>query len=315
MSKNDNVMLSIYVSTYGQEEYIALALDSILMQKTSYTYEVLVGEDASPDGTREILKEYEKKYPNKFKMFYRPQNMYGKIYCNSSDLRERCVGKYVICLEGDDYWTSDTKIEKQVSFLEEHPEYIAVSHNCIVVDENNDMLNEKYPECKDEIYSLNHYVSEILPGQTTTLMVRNYTKENLFDTSILNFGLIPGDRLLYFALSMHGRIYCMQETMSAYRHVLNGGSSFSANYKYNFYQSEKWHAFLMEYTRKFDMNTPKEYSEMLYFRNICYGIKTRQLKYKHFLQYFNKIDNRGRSICLYVQQFINHKLLHKKLWL
>jgi len=315
MNDKNGIILSVYVPTYGHEKYIERALDSILMQKTSYTYEVLVGEDASPDRTREILKQYEKKYPDRFKMFYRSQNMYGKPYNNARDLQERCIGKYIICLEGDDYWISDMKIEKQISFLEKHPEYIAVAHNCVVVDENNNITSENYSECKDEIYTLKHYVSEILPGQYTTLMVRNYIRENLFDTSILNMGLIPGDRLLYFALAVHGTIYCMQETMSAYRHVLKSGSSFSANYVYDFCKQENWNASLMDYARKFDMNIPKDYAEMLYLRNLCQGIKTRQLLIDEFLKYFNKLDYKGKAVLLYVRQLINHKLLNKKLWL
>ena len=66
----DDVILSIYVPTYNHEKYIARALDSILMQKTDYAYEVLVGEDASTDNTRAILKEYEKKYPGRFQMYF-----------------------------------------------------------------------------------------------------------------------------------------------------------------------------------------------------------------------------------------------------
>ena len=72
----DDVILSIYVPTYNHEKYIARALDSILMQKTDYAYEVLVGEDASTDNTRAILKEYEKKYPGRFQMYYREKNMH-----------------------------------------------------------------------------------------------------------------------------------------------------------------------------------------------------------------------------------------------
>ena len=94
----DDVMVSILVPTYGQEKYIARTLDSILMQKTRYTQEILVGEDASPDGTRAILKEYEKKYPGRFTMIYRDVNMRQTDKSNIRDLRERAHGKYLITL-------------------------------------------------------------------------------------------------------------------------------------------------------------------------------------------------------------------------
>ncbi|MEN2776304.1 glycosyltransferase [Acetivibrio clariflavus] len=312
---NDDIMLSIYVPTYCHEKYISRALDSILMQKTSYKYEVLVGDDASPDGTREILKKYEEKYPGKFKMFYRSENMYGKIPNNARDLQLRCVGKYIIGLEGDDYWISDTKIEKQISFLENNPEYIAVAHNCVVVDENDNVTGEKYPECKDEIYTLEHFVSEIMPGQLTTVMARNYVKYNFFDTSILNKGLVPGDRLLYFALAAHGKVYCMQETMSAYRHVVKKGStSFSSNYRYVFEKEENWYGCLMEYAKNLESNKAYYYAEMLYFRNIFYGLRYRQLPLNKIMTYFNKIEHKNKAVSLFFKQLINHKIFKKSIW-
>ena len=95
----DDVILSIYVPTYNHEKYIARALDSILMQKTDYAYEVLVGEDASTDNTRAVLKEYEKKYPGRFQMYYREKNMHKQKVRNAGDLIRRCSGKYIIALE------------------------------------------------------------------------------------------------------------------------------------------------------------------------------------------------------------------------
>lgn len=80
MNEYEVPILSIYIPTYNHENYIRKAIDSVLMQKTTYLYEVLVGEDASTDNTKKILKEYEKEHPNKIKVFYREKNMYGKKF-------------------------------------------------------------------------------------------------------------------------------------------------------------------------------------------------------------------------------------------
>ena len=133
MYSNEQVIVSVIVPVYNHEKYIAQTLDSILMQKTKYRYEVWIGEDASTDDTRAVLMEYEKKCPPDFHFLYREKNMHNSECRNDLDLRLRCKGKYLICLEGDDFWTDENKIEKQIDFLESHPEYIAVSHNCVVV--------------------------------------------------------------------------------------------------------------------------------------------------------------------------------------
>ena len=163
MHFNSDPVVSIYVATYNHEKYIVQALDSIRTQKTKYSYEVLVGEDVSTDNTRTILKEYEKSYPGFMTVYYRDHNMYREDPNNAKDLKMRCKGKYIIALEGDDYWIDPFKLEKQVDFLENHEEYLAVAHRCVVVDENSKNKNEKYQECLDSEYTLKHFISGIMP--------------------------------------------------------------------------------------------------------------------------------------------------------
>ena len=168
------VMLSICVPTYNHERYIRQALESIFMQKTKYSYEILVGEDKSTDSTRLVLKEIEEEKHYGLKVFYRQKNLNNSSKRNAIDLMDRARGKYLIFLEGDDYWTDPYKIERQISFLEKNPQYIAVAHNCTIVDEKSKTTGELYQECKDKDYSFAHYLSDILPGQTASLMMRNY---------------------------------------------------------------------------------------------------------------------------------------------
>lgn len=272
-----NPMLSIYVPTFNHENYIVKALDSILMQKTKYSYEVLVGEDCSTDSTRSVLKEYERAHPGFLTVFYREKNMNRTIPCNSDDLKLRCRGKYMICLEGDDYWISDNKIESQINFLESHPEYNAVAHKCIMVDENSIPLNRKYAECTDSEYSYDHFFRGIMPGQTTTLMVRNYVTEDLFDRSLLFEGHGPGDRRLYYSILTTGRIYVSNEVMSAYRFVTTSGSSFSANNRYCFERLELISREFVEYSHANCNDSVIALSEMAYIREVLKGVKTKSI--------------------------------------
>jgi len=276
----DEIMLSICVPTYNHEKYIVQALDSILAQKTRYKYEVLVGEDCSTDDTRNVLMEYENKHPGKFTIYYREKNMSNHPeYTNTGDLKRRCRGKYVITLEGDDFWIDNNKIEEQIDFLENHPDYIAVSHNCLVVDDNSEPNGEEYPECKDEEYTLEHYMMGILPGQYATIMHRNYFKEEIFDTSLITKRLVPGDRLLYFSVVSNGKIHCIQKKMTAYRHVTHTGSSFSATHKkkYDYNYNKRWHIEQIKYAHKINNKMAIKVSEMLYISFLNGGLKEKKI--------------------------------------
>ena len=294
--------LSIYVPTFNHEHYIVQALDSILMQETAYTYEVLVGEDCSTDNTRAVLKEYEKQHPGKLQVFYREQNMrkQGSAVGNSGDLRSRCRGKYIIALEGDDYWTDPCKIDKQIRFLEEHPDYIAVAHNCVVVDHDSNRKEETYPQCTDTEYTFDHFARDIMPGQLTTVMLRNVYHDDRYDTSLLSKRIIPGDRLIYFWLLSNGKIHCIQEEMSAYRHVTTQGSSFSATSKYHFATYETLYSIFMEYARERNHKEALLCAERLYFRNLRVGSVFGQCSLKDSLRYFRKIRNKAKVLLLYI---------------
>lgn len=311
---SDELMLSIYVPVYNHEKYIGQALDSILMQKTTYSYEVLIGEDCSTDNSKKILEEYEKKHPNKLTVFYREHNMNNEEIWNAEDLRLRCQGKYIICLEGDDYWVDPEKIQKQIDFLEKNPEYLAVAHNCVVVDKDSKKIDRNYPECKDYEYSLKHYYSEVMPGQLTTLMSRNYYKDKLIDTYILQTNTNPLDRLIYYSLISNGKVYCIQEKMSAYRYVVSGGSSYSANYSFDFEKNEKYYIEHINYGKRINNNEAIKYSQVLYFKNLISGIWNKQCSLKDFFKYIKNIDNKTRTILLFIKRCFRRWVLKKAIW-
>src|SRR5882672_6480832 len=128
--------VSVSVITYNQEEFIAQAIDSILRQEVSFDYEIVIGEDASTDRTREIVLELERRHPDRIRVMLRDagtserdraRGLGGKT--NFVQGIQDCRGKYVALLDGDDYWTDSHKLQKQVDFLERHPECSLCFHN------------------------------------------------------------------------------------------------------------------------------------------------------------------------------------------
>lgn len=126
-----DILVSISCITYNHVQYIRQCLDSFLMQKTNFAFEILVHDDCSTDGTTEIIKEYEKKYPNIIKPMYEKENQYqqGKPIGSAIWNYPRARGKYIALCEGDDYWIDSFKLQRQVEFMELHPDYSLCFHN------------------------------------------------------------------------------------------------------------------------------------------------------------------------------------------
>jgi glycosyltransferase involved in cell wall biosynthesis len=282
--------VSIVVAVYNQESYIKQALDSILMQKVNFEYEVLIGEDCSTDNSRNILKELELRLPSNFHIFYREKN-YGALD-NFLDLYHKTNGRYFIVLEADDFWTYDLKLQKQFDFLEKHPDYISVAHNTQVVDKNGNPVSYNYPECKREDYSFDDFLKGILPGQTTTKLTRNYYKYHVINGPNLDVGEYPGDQREAFLLCVNAKVRCIQEKWSAYRMVIKGGSSYTATCRYNeeqeLYYWKQLYVYLLKYYPE-DAYKIQQIGNRFIWRYFVAKIKRRPFakKYRSYLHIEN----------------------------
>ena len=118
MSKNP--LVSVHMITYNHELYIAQAVEGVLRQQTDFPFELVIGEDCSTDRTREIVLEHQKKHPETIRVITGERN----VGASANELRtdKACRGKYVAYCEGDDYWHHPLKLQKQVDYLELHPE-------------------------------------------------------------------------------------------------------------------------------------------------------------------------------------------------
>ncbi len=306
MSKQSPI-ISIVMTTYGHEKYIKYALDSILMQKTKYEFEVLIGEDCSPDSTREILKEYQKKNPDVFTVFYRETNFGGRK--NSQDLVRRAKGKYIASLEGDDFWLSETYLQKCADFLQNNPEYMGCANKVRIVDENNKEITlVKYPECKKSEYSLKQFRRGFLPGQTASIMIRNVYKDNQFDVSIKQNvpNKAPGDRLTAFLWTANGRFRCMDEVTTAYRYIAKDGLSYSALSKKNieeYYTSlVESYRMLIEHleTHNYSKEAIKTANSLYLYTMTIASVKTQQYSFKNVLRSINNVRYKAQTVCSYI---------------
>lgn len=227
--------VSVIMLTYCHERYIRKALDSVLVQKTQLRYEILIGDDASQDGTQTIIKEYAERYPDVIKPIFHTESLGATRNANS--LIQKAKGKYIAELEGDDYWSDPLKMQKQWEFLESNPQYIGCCSKCIVVDEND---HPDYTACPQFVWNKKHFTLNNfletwqMPGQASTLMYHNiYAKMQPEEYSIVYMAhRNVGDKTSMLFLLSKGPIYCSNEILSCYRFIRrkDGHNYFSLHY-------------------------------------------------------------------------------------
>ncbi len=142
-------LVSICCITYNHEPYIRKCLDGFLMQKVDFPIEIIIGEDCSTDKTRQICEEYAKRHPHLINLLPSEHN----LGCLDNEYRvmKTARGKYIAFCEGDDYWTEPTKLQRQVDFLESHPEYTVCFHNRLVERKGEVLFKDKFKRfCKPE---------------------------------------------------------------------------------------------------------------------------------------------------------------------
>lgn len=222
MSKDPILMVSICCSTYNHEKFIVQALEGFLMQKTTFEFEIVVGNDCSTDNSIEILKEYQKKHPKKINLIIPVKNQ--GAHKNFINTVKHAQGKYIALCEGDDYWTDAYKLQKQVDFLEKNSEYIICGHYSRVI---NDCDQTLYTHPKP--VALEYSYQDLLLGKqeetkTASLMYKNITEIHHLFKKPWFLKCYAGDKMFrLFATSVTGKkIYVIPEVMSSYRNHVGG---------------------------------------------------------------------------------------------
>lgn len=145
-------MVTVMCTAYNHEKFLRQCLDGIVNQKTNFRFELLVNDDVSTDSTAEIIREYEENYPDIVRAFYQEKNLYQQgIDVYYSHFFPNAKGKYCAICEGDDYWTDDTKLQRQFDFMEANPDYSACVHNTLLKycggDKKDEELVKRTEDC------------------------------------------------------------------------------------------------------------------------------------------------------------------------
>ncbi|SDL45398.1 glycosyltransferase [Siphonobacter aquaeclarae] len=214
--------LSVYCITYNHGPFIGQALDSFLAQQTTFDFEIVVGDDASKDNTQEVLRSYQQRFPDKIRLLLHEKNR-GAIY-NFIDTYDACRGEYLALCEGDDYWTDPLKLQKQVEFMDSHPDFSMCFHNAEVI----------YQDGSAPSYLLNHNQKEVV---TVSDLIGNSETWFMATASIvLRKTFLPklpdwisqsksGDIPLNILLAQRGPVGYINEVMSVYRKHAGGQSN------------------------------------------------------------------------------------------
>lgn len=216
MSDKQNMMVSVSMITYNHEKFIAEAIEGVVMQKTNFPFELVIGEDCSTDSTRAICIEYQKKYPDIIKLRL-PETNQGMMlnWINNINTGQ---GKYIALCDGDDYWTDPYKLQKQVDFMEAHPDFAMCSHKvhtlmCGVMDENIEIE-------KDVLAT-----EDLIQKDWALLTASIFFRKEAHKTPDWYYTVKNGDYALQLIVSLSGKIKFLPDYMAVYRQHLGGMSS------------------------------------------------------------------------------------------
>lgn len=233
MKNQQKYLVAIRCITYNHEKYLVDALEGFVMQKTNFPFVAIVHDDASTDGTVDILRKYAEKYPDIIHPIYETENQYSKCDGSLGRIMNEAIAatgaKYVAICEGDDYWTDPYKLQKQVDFMEAHEGYGMICSPSNIYDQVSGTFREA-KGCKgDEVFDkLFIGCSDLF---TATILIRkNIYDKFVKDTVNLSLFNLDIDTALYYWFSLHSKIHYMDEPTAVYR-VLQNSACHSTNPK------------------------------------------------------------------------------------
>ena len=206
--------ISVVVTAYNHEKYIAQCLDSILIQKGAFDLEVILGDDCSADKTRQIMQEYTERHPDIFILL--PPNANMGVTKNIKRCLDACSGDYIAFCEGDDYWIDRYKLQKQMEFLESHPGY-SLCFNAIMLYYENEKKYVPHTEqlmLNKDTLTIEDLIKTNVIGNFSCCMYRTDTVRKLPDEL---FDICTWDWMFNMACSRLGKIGFIRDWMSVYR--------------------------------------------------------------------------------------------------
>lgn len=227
---NNEYLVSIYCVTYNHKDYIKTCLDGFVKQKTNFKFKVVIYDDCSTDGTREIVKEYADKYPNIIKPILPEHNIAQKygFYPINKMVYEYLDTEYVAICDGDDYWCDENKLQKQVDFMDANPDYTLCYHPAKMIYENKNRKpsiigrsKRKNPQPYYELLKGNNIPSG------SVLYRFKYIKEDFISRPD---DIYPGDWYNHIVVGNQGKIGYLPDVMYVYRWHSQGISHTASDY-------------------------------------------------------------------------------------
>jgi glycosyltransferase involved in cell wall biosynthesis len=292
MSGQDSTpLVSVTMPVYNQGSHLAKALDSILMQKTDFDFEIVISDDNSTDNSRDILEAYYQKYPDKIKLLFAEKNR--GVNNSSLEVFKNCKGKYLAFLDGDDYWINENKLQKQIDFLEQNPDYMGCFHDAEIVSKPEADIsrhNQYHQEFK--YYSqFNRYRPDFYPGDvierniipTASLVVRNSNNISEF-FEVFNDITLSLNWAFQIFMVKDSRYYYINEPLSAYNDHPGG---ISKTVSLNSFKLSNIKVLKRFVHRIYNSNHYSFYHTIaLEYLQILYNRQNAQMKFAAFFKYF-----------------------------
>ena len=249
----DGISVSVVVLTYNHEKYIRQCLDSVLMQKTDFTFEILIGEDCSTDDTALIVAEYVKTNPDIMTAFFSERNKGATK--NGYDTLSQTKGDYVAFIEGDDYWTSPLKLQKQFDFLENNKSFSSCYTRSMWIDQYNKQIPQSENYISKGVYTFDDFDGYHFVGDTCTIFYRNFFLDKSHDyTGTYKCHNLIGDLAILLITLTRGNSICLDEVMAVRRRIVDANAHNATSIQYRHphmhYEFYKYYLKLENYMRR-----------------------------------------------------------------
>lgn len=223
----DEVKVSVRCLAYNHEKYIGQCLDSFLMQRTNFSFEIVIHDDASTDQTAKIIQEYERCFPRIVKPICENENQYSKHDGSLSRiLNTACKGKYIALCEGDDYWSDPDKLQIQYDYMESHPDCVCCGHLTESVTVEGKRINCFLDDVKPGTYTWKDAETGFFAHVSSYFMRNIYKTISEEQYSRYLQVSVSGDRKMPILLLQFGSLFVMDRYMSVYR-FMSGPDSFT----------------------------------------------------------------------------------------
>jgi len=304
---NDPYMISVGVMGYNQEKYVRQTMDCILAQQCSYPFEIVIGDDASSDNTRVILEEYQRKHPKMIRLLPKAPNK--GVLRNYADVIRACKGKYIAFCHCDDYWHDPLKLQKQVDFLEQNPDYGLIHTDAdFYLEKSNSTLYSYHSKTHPNMPEGDVFEDLILGRFSIITPTALYSRAAMdkyvdFD-EFERAGFLYEDLPTWLELSKHVKVKFLQDSTSTYR-VIEDSHSHPRNGDRKLYLLEGHYNMKKHFIKKY--NVPAEVVKKfeIQFNQLKFNLAYKWRKSKEAAQAFEILKQ---------EKLVTPKLLTKMLF-